>query len=90
MKFLVKCGGDGIPMRRQTEFQPDQNFAIEIPGNIGILQESQLDCAAQWRQITREAFLQAFEAGFFVTGFRRRQGTSGPLGAYILTSAPSD
>jgi len=82
---LVWCGTDGNPKRTENELEQAREWVIEIPGNIGALQKSQPDCAAEWRQFTREAFLQAFDAGFLVTGFNRSSGPIGPLGAYILT-----
>lgn len=82
---LVRCGMDGRPLRCDPEIRNDRYLVVEIPGDIGALQENQPECAALWRKSTREALLQAFDAGFFVTGFRRLPGPSGPLGAYILT-----
>ena len=76
---LVQCDMDGMPLRCYPEIQYGRNLVIEIPGNIGALQESRPECAAQWRQLTRGAFLQAFDAGVLVTGFRRLPGTHGAL-----------
>jgi predicted GNAT superfamily acetyltransferase len=90
MTCLVACDSDGMPKVNQSELPLDQDFVIEIPGDIGALMKSQPDCAVQWRRSTREPFLKAFEAGFFVAEFQRRQGPVGPLGAFILTSVRSN
>jgi len=86
---LVWCGTDGRPERAENELERAGEWVIEIPGNIGALQESHPEWSTQWRQFTREAFLQAFDAGFLVTGFSRTSGPIGPLGSYILTSVSS-
>jgi predicted GNAT superfamily acetyltransferase len=80
---LVRFGEGGRPLRVDTGSQTSQNLVIEIPGNIGLLKQDQPNRAVEWRRATREAFLQAFSAGYTVTGFSR----SGQLGAYILTSS---
>jgi predicted GNAT superfamily acetyltransferase len=85
---LVRAGGDGRPVRVDSLFRSSQNLVIEVPGNIGSFQQDQPELGAEWRQVTREAFLSAFSSGYVVTGYCRGEAPSGTLGAYILT-APS-
>ncbi|PYV74719.1 MAG: hypothetical protein DMG97_08110, partial [Acidobacteria bacterium] len=61
-----------------------QRIAIEIPGDIGQMESSDIGRAHQWRLATRRAFTEALNAGFTVTEFCRSiRGQQGP-GAYLL------
>jgi len=88
--YLVRCDSHGMPLCCDLELREQRYLVVEIPGNIGALQQNSPDCASQWRASTREAFLKAFDAGFLVTRFRRSSGPVGVLGAYILTPARSN
>jgi predicted GNAT superfamily acetyltransferase len=86
---LVRSDNQGMPVRSAMGIRQNYNLSIEIPGNIGALLQNEPESAAQWRRVTRDAFLQAFQAGFLVTDFRRLIGPAGPLGVYILTQSCS-
>jgi predicted GNAT superfamily acetyltransferase len=82
---LVRFNGDGLP----AEGAPPpalarQRIAIEIPGNIGLIEQSDRELAHRWRLATRRAFTEALKAGFIVKEFCRSiRGQQGP-GAYLL------
>jgi len=82
---LVRTDNEGMPVRGDLGPQSFRELAIEVPGDIGLLQANSPDRAAQWRKLTREAFLRAFDRGYLVTGFCRFEGPAGPMGAYLLT-----
>jgi predicted GNAT superfamily acetyltransferase len=77
---LVRCDEQGMPSSGVSEVRPDRVQAIEIPGDIGALQKSQPECAAQWRKLTRRAFIRAFDVGLQVTDYERLIGS----GIYVL------
>src|SRR5690606_7430151 len=54
--------------------------SIEIPTRIGEIERRDKELAENWRTATRQAFLGAFSAGFFVSGFFR----DGESGTYQL------
>lgn len=82
---LVRFNGDGRPA--ETELAgalARQRIAIEIPGDIEIIEQKDRELAHQWRLVTRRAFLEALRAGFVVKEFCRSiRGQQGP-GAYLL------
>lgn len=82
---LVRFNGDGRPA--ESELAPAlarQRIAIEIPGDIGIIERNDIALAREWRQSTRRAFTEALKSGFVVREFCRSiRGQQGP-GAYLL------
>jgi len=61
-----------------------QRIAIEIPSDIGFIEQKDPSLAREWREATRWAFMEALQAGFFVADFCRTvRGKQGP-GAYLL------
>jgi predicted GNAT superfamily acetyltransferase len=82
---LVRFNGDGRPA--ETELAAAlarQRIAIEIPGEIEVVEQKDRELAHQWRLVTRRAFLEALRAGFVVKEFCRSiRGQQGP-GAYLL------
>ena len=59
-------------------------IAIEIPGDVGKLQNEDMELARHWRAVTREAFLEALRAGFRVEEFIRPRGKHQLPGRYLL------
>jgi predicted GNAT superfamily acetyltransferase len=89
LPVLVAVCETGAPMIRDLKaaLRSDQ-FVIEIPRDIGAIEGSDPEIAANWRKATREAFTTALEAGYVVDDFVR----AGPqVGAYVLSkrSTPS-
>jgi predicted GNAT superfamily acetyltransferase len=82
---LVRFNGDGIPAEGElSSALARQRIAIEIPGNIGLIEQSDRELAHRWRLATRRAFTEALKAGFIVKEFCRSiRGQQGP-GAYLL------
>lgn len=82
---LVRFNGDGRPA--EIDLGPalaKQRAAIEIPGDIGVLERDDIALAREWRRATRRAFTDALKAGFVVREFCRSiRGQQGP-GAYLL------
>lgn len=82
---LIRFNGDGNPAESDlTRALSRQRIAIEIPGDIGQIEATNIDLARRWRLATRKAFTEAINAGFTVTEFCRSiRGQQGP-GAYLL------
>lgn len=82
---LVAFKGDGKPLRDDLSAAlARQRIAIEIPSDIGEIENKDPALAAEWRQATRWAFTKSIEAGFFVAEFCRAvRGMQGP-GVYLL------
>jgi len=82
---LVQFDGKGKPKRSDlSSALSRQRVAIEIPSDIGALEQKSPEQAYEWRQATRWAFSEALKAGFFVAEFCRMiRGQQGP-GSYLL------
>jgi predicted GNAT superfamily acetyltransferase len=82
---LVQFNGDGRPLRTDLSAAlARQRIAIEIPSDIGAVEQKDPELAREWRQTTRWAFTEALQAGFFVAEFCRTvRGKQGP-GNYLL------
>jgi predicted GNAT superfamily acetyltransferase len=79
----LQIGSDGLPFIRPVDLGAGSPVAIEIPTNIGFLQERNPESAVAWRSATRAAFVDAFAAGYAVDDFVRneKQGSY-----YLLTT----
>ena len=84
---LVRLASDGSPSAQPGELDGREYAVIEIPGDIGSLQQRDLKLVREWREVTREAFTKALAAGYVVKEFYRidRDGQTG--GAYLLSRA---
>jgi predicted GNAT superfamily acetyltransferase len=82
---LIQFNGDGKPARSDLSTAlTRQRIAIEIPGDIGSVEEEDPDLAREWRLATRWAFTEALKSGFLVAEFCRTvRGQQGP-GVYLL------
>jgi len=82
---LVRFNGDGRPAEGDfVSALSRQRVAIEIPGDIGRLEQHDIALAREWRRATRAAFTEALTTGFVVKEFCRSvRGQQGP-GAYLL------
>ncbi len=82
---LVRFDGEGKPVRSSLDAAlARQRVAIEIPSNIGEVEQANPSLAKDWRQATRWAFTESLKSGFFVAEYCRTiRGKQGP-GAYIL------
>jgi len=82
---LVRFNGEGKPARSDLDSAlARQRVSIEIPSNIGEIEQIDPTLAKDWRQATRWAFTELIKAGFFVAEFCRTvRGKQGP-GAYLL------
>jgi predicted GNAT superfamily acetyltransferase len=82
---LVQFNGDGKPLRTDLSAAlARQRIAIEIPSDIGAVEEKDPGLAREWRQATRWAFTEALQANFCVAEFCRTvRGKQGP-GNYLL------
>ncbi len=66
-----------------------QRIAIQIPSDIGAVEQKDAGLAREWREATRWAFTEALHAGFFVAEFCRTvRGQQGP-GNYLLEKGNS-
>ena len=82
---LVRFNGEGKPARSDLAAAiARQRVSIEVPSNIGEIEQSDPSLAKEWRQATRWAFTESLKAGFFVAEFCRTvRGKQGP-GVYLL------
>ena len=82
---LIRFNGNGSPAEGDlTKALARQRIAIEIPGDIDLIEREDPAQAREWRLATRSAFTQALNAGFIVKEFCRSvRGQQGP-GAYLL------
>ena len=85
LKPLVQFNGDGKPLRHDlSSALARQRIAIQIPSDIGAVEQKDPALAREWRQATRWAFTEALRTGFFVAEFCRTvRGKQGP-GNYLL------
>ena len=82
---LVQFNGDGKPLRNDLPAAlARQRIAIQIPSDIGDVEQKDPGLAREWRAATRWAFTEALRASFFVAEFARTvAGKQGP-GNYLL------
>ncbi len=82
---LVQFNGNGEPLRNDLSAALGrQRIAIQIPSNIGAVEQKDAGLAREWREATRWAFTESLNAGFFVAEFCRTiRGQQGP-GNYLL------
>jgi predicted GNAT superfamily acetyltransferase len=82
---LVQFNGDGKPLRNDLATAlARQRIAIQIPSDIGAVEQKDPGLAREWREATKWAFTEALRAGFFVAEFARTvRGKQGP-GNYLL------
>jgi predicted GNAT superfamily acetyltransferase len=82
---LIRFNGDGRPAEGDMKaLLSRQRVAIEIPREIGQMEQSDPPRAGEWRLATRRAFVESLSAGFVVKEFCRSiRGQQGP-GAYVL------
>jgi predicted GNAT superfamily acetyltransferase len=82
---LVQFNGDGKPVCTDlTAALSRQRIAIEIPSDIGNVEQKDPTLAKEWRRQTRWAFTEALKKGFVVAEFCRTvRGQQGP-GVYLL------
>ena len=88
---LVRFKGDGVPVIADLSIALSrQRIAIEIPGDIDRIEQTDMPLARRWREATRAAFTATLRGGFVVNEFCRSvRGQQGP-GAYLLEkSAPN-
>jgi len=85
LQALVQFNGDGKPLCNDLGAAlARQRIAIQIPSDIGAVEQKDPGLAREWRDATRWAFTEALRAGFFVTEFARTvAGKQGP-GNYLL------
>jgi predicted GNAT superfamily acetyltransferase len=82
---LIRFNVDGAPVRTDLSAAlAKQRIAIEVPSEIGAIEDNHPELAREWRTATRWAFNEALKSGFFVAEFCRTvRGKQGP-GVYLL------
>jgi predicted GNAT superfamily acetyltransferase len=85
---LIRFNGDGKPVPTDLAAALSrQRIAIEIPSDIGHVEQKDPALAREWRLQTRWAFTETLKAEFFVAEFCRTvRGQQGP-GVYLLEKA---
>jgi predicted GNAT superfamily acetyltransferase len=83
---LVRLLAGGAPdTTRLAEALKHQHALIEIPGDIGSLQQHDPELAVAWREATRLAFTEALASGYLVEEFSRRNRDEQQFGVYLLS-----
>ena len=83
---LVEADERGAPvLKERTAAIKGLPALIEIPGDIGSLQQHDPSLAVRWREATRRAFREALASGFVVEEFYRLDRNGQRLGAYLLS-----
>ena len=81
---LVKMAPDGSPERRALVNR--DYLLIDVPADIGVLQQQHPELAVAWRDATRAAFKDALAAGYTVEEFYRIEREGQSAGCYLLSS----
>jgi predicted GNAT superfamily acetyltransferase len=85
---LVQSETDGSPrMLQLDEGLTHEHVSIEIPPDIGSLQQQDPLMAITWRKATRHAFTGALAAGYLVKEFYRPAGNERKRSIYLLSRA---
>jgi predicted GNAT superfamily acetyltransferase len=87
---LVQTGRDGWPQSQPLVAHADEPVLIDIPDDIGLLQQQSPQLAVAWRNATRSAFNEALAAGFIVEEFYRLDRHGKSVGGYLLSSKKPD
>jgi predicted GNAT superfamily acetyltransferase len=78
----------GIDLRPQliasVEGWNESELAIEIPTRVDVLQKEKPDLVVEWRQATRQTFVEAMRLGFVVQEFYRYDDGEKSVGTYLL------
>ena len=78
---LVELGENNTPLSTDSQLKfAGDHLSIEIPADIRTIEQKDPDLAAAWRNATRAAFTNSFNAGFVAIEFVRGQRA----GKYIL------
>jgi predicted GNAT superfamily acetyltransferase len=87
---LVEADGAGAPvLKERAEGLKGEPALIEIPGDIGSLQQYDPGLAVRWREATRHAFTEALASAYIVEEFYRLDRNGQRLGAYLLRRVES-
>jgi predicted GNAT superfamily acetyltransferase len=81
---LVKAGPDGWPQSQPVATLAEEQVLIDIPADIGLLQQQNPPLAVAWRNATRSAFTEALSAGYIVEEFYRLDRHGELVGCYLL------
>ncbi len=77
--------GDNNPRPVEKELPEIETVRIEIPLDIEIIQETDIELAGEWRENTRRAFVRYLDKGYRIEGFYREKKTNRCY--YVLKSA---
>lgn len=83
---LVQVEKDGTPgITHIADALKPEHLLIEIPGDIGPLQQHNPELARAWRAATRQAFTSALTSDYLVEEFYRQNRQGQPYGVYLLS-----
>ena len=87
---LVRVDANNSPARGELKAKAVERYAaIEIPNEIGALQQENPELAVRWREATRAAFSEALAAGYIVTEFYGSNKSARGCGTYLLAQGAS-
>ncbi len=88
---LVQIEKDNSPCLNDSADGLSGEFVlIEIPADIGELEQQSSELAAVWRTATRAAFTKAFSSGYVVENFYRRSRDGRQISTYYLSRKSFD
>jgi predicted GNAT superfamily acetyltransferase len=86
--LLVSCNERSRPVRSNLSSALTANtLGVQIPSEIGSIEESDSALAIDWREATRWAFTECLSSGFYVADFVRGSSSESP-GTYVLRKGP--
>lgn len=88
---LVEIAADESSRRNDAaECFANKIISIEIPADINSLYQTRPEVALRWREDTRWAFTEAFNAGYVAVEFVRAKRGEQRVGAYLLSKGKLD
>ena len=83
---LVKMAPDGWPHKQSLNPLDEGRVLIDVPADIGLLQQQNPELAVAWRNVTRSSFTEALGLGYIVEEFYRVNRQGQLAGCYLLSS----
>lgn len=87
IQWQLNHRGVPVPRKLTENISEEQLLRVAVPAYYQEMREKDLDLAKEWRQVTRQVFIERFTAGWAVAGFRLHRGE--PVHEYLLVPRAS-
>ncbi|SHF25631.1 hypothetical protein [Desulforamulus putei] len=87
IEWQLNDGGFPVPHKLTDSILDAQVLRVAVPAYFQDMREKDLALAREWRQYTRQVFVERFAAGWAVAGFRLHRGE--PVHEYLLVPRAS-